>query len=146
MGPARRFCTSCVHYVPPRRVVPFAPGSRLSPGQVRAATEILENEAKLRAIEQQRGNEGLKFDYPPTFRPWCRKYTATPEQVAAVRAGLLAGDDRPYRAAQDHELELIIDFANGTVEAVYVLCSRKNPNGLCAGHEEDDARAAEVRS
>ena len=136
MGPARRFCTSCAHYAPPRRVAAFAPGSRLSPGQVRAATEIMENEAKLRAIEQQRVNEGLKFDYPPSFFPWCRKYTATPAQVAAVRQGLLSGNDRPYRDAQDAELELIIDFANGTVEPVYVLCARKNPDGRCAGHED----------
>jgi hypothetical protein len=123
-------------------VAAFAPGSRLSPGQVRAATEIMENEAKLRAIEQQRVNEGLKFDYPPSFFPWCRRYTATPEQVAAVQQGLLSGDDQAYRDAQDAELELIIDFANGTVEPVYVLCARKNPDGRCAGHEGSGERAS----
>src|SRR5262249_35049808 len=102
-----------------------------SPGLLGAATEDMKNEAKLRGIEQQRVQGRLPLDYEPGFFPWCDEYTPDERLVARVRRELLRGNHQPYEDARKHGFEFSIDFANGSVNAVYALCMRKNPDGHC---------------
>lgn len=70
----------------------------------------------------------------PGFFPWCRKLTVSKQEAAAICHELMAGNDARARQL-DKEERISIDFANGVVLPLYVVCARANPKGECAVFE-----------
>jgi hypothetical protein len=133
-----KFCPQCIHYRlrPPLRVLQSGSGS--SPGRINAATEEMRLEKERRDSEQRRIDEDYRFDYEPSFFPWCNRYTLPAEELANIRAALLKADriEDVIDGASAKGYELIIDPPNGVVRRVYALCRRKNADGSCPSYEE----------
>jgi hypothetical protein len=128
-----KFCTQCIHYRlrPPLRIVQSGSGS--SPGRINAATEEMRVERERRDTEQRRIDEQYRFDYEPSFFPWCARFTPSDEDLADLREKLIEGQqsDEVIRAAQAAGRDFFIDASRGVVGRIFALCRRRNANGDC---------------
>ncbi len=128
--PTLRLCSACIHQQVPKRPQPFAAHAVMSAGTTDSVNNFLEDEFNKRKIEEQRVAEGYPLDYKPRFFPWCRKLTLSAARVQAIQQALHNGTDGGAHEA--HEAgRIVIDYANGNVLPVYVICARANPNGDC---------------
>ena len=139
-----RFCTECAHYRLRAPVRILQSGSGSSPGRINAATEEMRVERERRDTEQRRIDEQYRFDYEPSFFPWCQRFTPTDSDVATLRAEL-SGAEQPAEVistARAGGKDFFVDASRGMVVRVYALCRRRNPDGGCGAYE---ARGAEAQ-
>ena len=141
MSRGLRLCTDCIHRRAPRPLRLLAAGSGLSPGRIRAATEEMRLEHQRVEIENRRVQEGYDFTHRPQFQPWCARFTPDETRLAAIRCALLEDDEAVLDAARQEGLAWSVDPANGTVQAVYDLCGRRN-DVHCPDFSPHPAKAA----
>jgi len=59
----------------------------------------------------------------------------TKEETGRIRKELMVGNDAAAREALAKD-RIIIDYANGSVLPIYVICARANPDGRCADFQQ----------
>lgn len=129
-----RLCSACRHQVVPARPQLFAPRAVASAGTTTSVNDWLEDEFSKRKIEESRVAEGYPLDYRPRFFSWCKKLTLSEEKANRICDELMAGNDADAREALK-EGQIVIDYANGIVLPIYVICTRANPHGNCGAFE-----------
>jgi len=135
MNTPLRLCAFCLYQVQPPPPQPFAPTSRRSGGITESGNNQQEDQLAKRKVEEGRVGEGYPFDSEPEFFPWCRKLTMTKEETGRIRKELMVGNDAAAREALAKD-RIIIDYANGSVLPIYVICARANPDGRCADFQQ----------
>lgn len=131
MNRSLHLCPHCRFFRQPVRASAFALGGLYSGDQFASATRELADSDNDRQHEEMRFAEGLPFDSPPQFFPWCAHFTLTDDEIDELNRRLGAGDEQLAHAILDAELA-IVDGNRGELVRLYRLCARANPGNDCA--------------
>jgi hypothetical protein len=121
-------CPACVNY---REAIPPAAHLASSAAGGRSREELERENERRREDEENQVRAGKPLKEKPHFKPWCAYFTPSREVIAQIKRGLANGDTGPSDQARAAGYVFAINYTEGRVDPLYVLCAVRNPKGDC---------------
>ena len=127
--PTVHACKDCRHYRMRPEPELFSSDELQTAGGLKAHAEWLQQEKQHAEREAQLVASGAQFTYEPHHYAWCAAFTPI-ELVRKANAG-----DQAALAQLMQNGHATLDPVTGEVSAMYALCRRMNPRGMCERYE-----------
>ena len=122
-------CIDCRYYNFRQEPELFSPSELQTPGGLKAHSDFQEQQKQHAMREEQLLASGRPFLYEPHHHAWCSTYTRL-DLVSQARDGSSDALEQLIR-----EGGAMLNPVNGELTAIYALCSRMNPRGMCEKYE-----------